>query len=193
MIRKGGWDAWSSCGYIKKLKSNVSATENSVCPSFTSGSLYPLVSIFCFLWVVTLTHQSGFVKKIISSFLSLLAPITCFQLTKSFPAQPFSFYLFTLQGFHYHTVITAGKTCYLKWITHFFPPCPNYMFLVLASTLLIISLSHEDMWCLHVPRVFSLEGDLLIMKGQVLSESPRGRPLWVEIWCEELFYYNSET
>lgn len=44
---------------------------------------------------------------------------------------------------------------YLKWITQFFPPCPNYMFFVYNSPLLIIFLSHEDVQCLHVPQALA--------------------------------------
>lgn len=111
-----------------------------------------------------------------------------FQLSGSFSAQPF-FLFFTLQGFHYHTVTTAGKTLVISSeLLSFFPPCPNYMFLVHNSLLLIICLSHEDAWCLHVPQALTLEGDLLIIKGKVMSESLRDPPLWTEIWCEGLFY-----
>lgn len=77
---------------------------------------------------------------------------------------------------------------YLKWITQFFPPCPNYMFLVYNSPLLIIFLSHEDVQCLHVPQALTRRGDLLIIKGKVINESLRDLLLCTEIWCEGLFY-----
>lgn len=191
---KRGFSVWRR----RKLNTEcVSAAGDQKGPSYSlltfPGSLYPLEKKMHFsfdLWAfhegMALCHQSGFVKD---HFFFLISAGSCnllFNLANL--SQPNHFFIYSPRIpslYSHHCWENSG---YLKWITQFFPPCPNYLFLVHNSLPLIISLSHEDVWWLHVPQALSLEGDLLIIKGKVINESPRDPPLWTEIWCEGLFY-----
>lgn len=183
----------------RKKKLNMyyaSATGDQNCPSCSPltylSSPYPLEKKMYFssdLWafheLATLCHQSGFVKD----HFFLISAGSCnllFNLVNL--SQPNHFFIYSPRIPSPYSHHCWENSCYLEWITQFFPPWPNYMFLVHNSLLLIIFLSHEDVWCLHVPQALTLEGDLLIIKGKVINESPSDPPLWTEIWCEGLFY-----
>lgn len=95
-----------------------------------------------FPWGAILCHQSGFLKD---HFFFLISAGSCNLLFSSVSlSQPNHFFIYSPRIPSPYSHHCWENSCYLEWITQFFPPCPNYMFLVHNSPLLIIFLSHED-------------------------------------------------